>query len=1631
MQTGPDPSTDEKKLAPLQRAALALQQMRERLDAAERAHCEPVAVVGVGCRFPGGVSDPESFWRLLVDGVDAITEVPADRWDLDAYYDRHPGTPGKMYTCFGGFVDDVDCFDAELFGISPREAANMDPQQRVLLEVCWETLERAGYPPVGAQPSTGVFVGTTTNDYGQTMLMSRGLSSIDLYYGGGNALHALAGRVSYLLGLQGPAMVLDTACSSSLVTVHLAAQSLRAGECDLALAGGVNLVLAPEWTVIISQSQMLSPDGRCKTFDASADGYVRSEGCGILALKRLSDAEADGDDVLAVIRGSAINHGGAGSGLTVPNGSAQQRVIRAALDAAGVAPGDIDYVEAHGTGTSLGDPIEMGALAAVFAPGRRAGEPLLVGSVKTNLGHLESAAGVAGLIKTVLALRRATIPAHLHLIEPSPHIPWDEIPVIVPTERVPWPNDAKEKVAGVSSFGVSGINAHVIVSEAPAREVSSPMTARSPHVLPISARTPDELRELMVKYRCRLDDLESSPVTDICFTASTGRVHFNERLAVIGASRAELGGALEKTAAGGSTPHVHRGTVDGQRRTRIAFLFSGQGAQYVGMGRQLYECEPVFRNGLDHCDEILRRHLEFPLLSVLHGEPGGHRATLLNETGYTQPALFALEYALAELWRSWGIEPSVVLGHSVGEYAAACVAGVFSLEDGLRLIAERAQLMQSLSNDGAMRAVMADVERVRAAVEPVADRVSVAAINGPDSTVISGDRATVQGVAKALEGQGVESRELRVSHGFHSPLMDSILDEFEQIAGTVKLAPQRLRLISNVTGEVADNDTLVQPTYWREHIRSPVRFADSVRAAVEQECNVFLEIGPGTTLLGLAQGCVSNGAIRWLPSLRNNRDDLPEIISSLAALYVSGADVDWKAFHAHTAGHRVALPTYPFQRRRHWFEAGEDADLRRASQPAPPPLDTQDAETLAGELESSGELSVEEARALPRILEVLAARQAREDESVKIQEWLYEVRWEEVAMPSRVSTARSRGTWILCADEGSIAKTLASALEARGENCRLLHPGDFSRGRLSRVLADAIGDTTGTRVGVVFLGALDTVAAASPPLNGTTNSASVLEAEQRHTCGGLLEVIQVLLAMGHAPSPRLWAVTRGAVPAGADGPLGASAPGPPGHATLWGLARVAAIESPELWAGVIDLAPHPEKADPERLSDALISCDEDQLALRGARAYAPRLRRCPQRRRGSIALRSDASYLVTGGLGGLGLEVARWLVGRGARNLMLLGRSGNATAAARDGVAGLEKAGARVIVAKADVARADELEARIEQAEAELGPLGGVVHAAGIADNALLRDQSWERFAPVLAPKVQGGWNLHALTRDRDLQFFVSFSSTAALLGHDGQSNYAAANAYLDALSHYRRSLGLVATSIDFGPWAETGMASADGLTDHFAARGLTRMGSVQALSALARALEDGATQIGVVDANWPRILAQYPDTRIPSHLRSMKPTTTVEAGYAPDVPGLTRETLAASPAEQRATLLLDYTSVLVMRVLGYSSPTSLDLDRSLLELGLDSLMGMQLRNGLLEDLGVAVPLSAFLEGGSVRQIADTVLGELEDVVDAVAPAEIDAEFTGIGPEQARVLLGRLNDLSDEEVSSLLGTMLNGSGSSR
>ncbi|WP_416904860.1 SDR family NAD(P)-dependent oxidoreductase [Micromonospora echinospora] len=2166
------PSTEHSSAATLHRALTAVRDMRAKLEASERARTEPIAVVGMACRFPGGANSPEAFWALLRDGVDAVSEVPADRWDADALYDPDPTAPGRVSSRWGGFLDQVDRFDAAFFGISPREADQMDPQQRLMLEVAWEALEGAGQTTERlAGSATGVFVGVHSHSNDYTWLQYADPERIDTYTGTGTSHSVVAGRISYLLDLRGPSVALDTACSSSLVAVHLAVQSLRSGECRTALAGGVNLALGPHFGMATTKMRMMAADGRCKTFDAAADGFVRGEGCGAVVLKRLSDARRDGDPVLAVIRGSAVNQDGRTNGLTAPSGLSQRQIVAQALANAGVEPAAVGAVEAHGTGTALGDPIEIEALTEVFGPATGQSPPVVLGSVKTNIGHLEAAAGIAGLIKVVLSLRHEAVPAHLHFRTLNPNASLAGTRFVIPTELRPWPRGEHPRFATVSSFGWSGTNGCLVVGEAPADDVPTSVgdaatpAAEAPapaaeetdrvELLPLSARSPQALRALAGAYRSMLADTDV-PLRDLCWTAAVRRSHHPFRAAVTGRDHAELADRLAAVVdapapAEAAVPDVPAGPV---------FVFCGQGAQWAGMGRDLLAAEPVFADTLRRCDELFHALAGWSLLDEILADESRSR---LDRTEVAQPALFAVQVALAALWRSWGVEPETVIGHSVGEVAAAHVAGVLTLQDAVRVVYHRGRVMQPAHGHGRMATVALPEHEAAQAVAGYGDRLAVAAVNSPTSTVLAGDADALAEVLAGLAERDVSSRPLRVEYAFHSPQMAPFQDPLVQALHGVTPRPAVVPIVSTVTGlPAADGD--YGPAYWARNIRQPVRFAAALAQldGAGAGCTV-LEVGPQPVLarpiVEQAERYGRPGVV--LASMRAGTDGRATLLTALGGLYRANHTVDWARVHP-TPGRCVPLPGYPWQRQRHWlrgtprpahrtpvpgghpllgrrlrtavptFDNVLDADgflgdhrihgaallpmtaylelalaahgaapaqvtdlvlhqplvladdapravqvvltpdagrlpgspatqkavtgdpsthpggtlqvfsqatsgpdeqpwdrhaTGKVAEYTPPPADHRDPATLPdgltpvdvtsfhqrlriagiaygpaftglrelwrgadqalGRVALADDLETAAYRWHPALLDAAlqvalaafpddptdawlpigldrfapvtapgrqvwsharlrsrSAEAAVADVELRTADGIlaarveglllrradrqaltgiaapgirYEIAWEP-AEPTVPTTGA--GDWLLLADDGGTGAALADLLRSRGERVELLPPDADPAGPLRQ--------PGRTWRGVVDLGGLD-APAGEPALDG------VLAAHER-TVRRVLDLVSAL-ATDDSTAPRLWLVTRGAWAVVPGDPVAVT------QAPAWGLARAVNRERADLRCGCVDLDPTDPRPAPPELADLLLAADgEDEAALRDGVVHVPRLvpaeppagddrpvrlrirergvlenltlepatRRQPEpdeveirvhatglnfrdvlntlgmypgeagplglecageviavgarvedltvgdrvlalapasfashvtvsaarvaaipagldyaeaatvpvtyltaayglhhlarlkpgervlvhaaaggvglaavrlahaagaevfataspakwpvltglgvrhvfhsrtldfadairdrtdgqgvdvvlnsladefiprslgvlreggtfleigkrgiwdaeqvaelrpdvqyhpfdlgavadtdpeliratlrevtdalgagrlaplplrtfpldravdafrhmaqaRHVGKVVVthhhppvvRPDATYLITGGLGGIGPAVARWLVDRGARHLVLLGRSApsaEVAATLRD-----LHPDARIHFRQADVADRDALAGVLAEIAATRPPLRGIVHAAGVLDDGVLAQQTWSRFAGVLAPKVAGGWNLHLLTRDLPLDFLVFCSSVAALLGSAGQSSYVTANTFLDTLAHHRRARGLAATSVGWGPWADGGMAARldDRQRQRLAAQGFRAMPADQATEALGHLLDAGTTQAGVFAVDWPTHLHGYAE-RPPALLARLRRAEAAPAagptGTAPT--GGARERIEGAHPTERRQLLQEYVQCVAVTILGLPPAQPVNPQQPLRELGLDSLMAVELRNALGGFAGRHLPSTLAFDHPTVTRLTDYLLRELFPEPPTPPPAA-STPPTPDGPDD---LVARVAALDDADVEALLAAKL-------
>jgi malonyl CoA-acyl carrier protein transacylase len=2119
-----------------------------------------IAIIGLSGRFPGA-SDIEAFWHLLRDGVESITFFADNELEVaDPSLHNNPN-----YVKAGAPLSDIDQFDASFFGYSAREAEMMDPQHRLFLECAWEALENAGYNPETYQGLIGVYAGSGMNTYlmnnvhphrhlARTFLES----ASDLQVRLANGTDFLTTRVSYKLNLTGPSVNIQTACSTSLVAVHSACQSLRNGECNMALAGGISITVPQKVGYLYQEDMICSPDGHCRAFDAKAQGTVFGSGGGIVVLKLLSQALEDGDQIHAVIKGSAINNDGALKvGYTAPSVEGQTQVISEALANAHIEPHTISYIEAHGTGTKLGDPIEVAALTQAFRQHTAEKGFCAIGSVKTNMGHLVEASGITGLIKTVLALKHKSLPPSLHFNQANPGIDFANSPFYVNTALSEWKTTGIPRRAGVSSFGMGGTNAHVILEEAPKpAKIDKPSSKDRPlHLLSLSAKSEPALQELAQRYVNYLKT--DTSLADICFTAHTGRKHFEHRLTVVAASSQQLQEQLQA---------FSPATVVNAQPKKIAFLFTGQGSQYVGMGQQLYHTQPTFRQALNRCDEILRPYLDKPLLEVLY--PDKESTTLLDETAYTQPALFALEYALYQLWTAWGIKPDVVMGHSVGEYVAACVAGVFSLEDGLKLIAERSRLMQALpQQNGEMVSLLASEQQVRAALESVKN-VSIAAINGPNSIVISGQRDAINTVCNT----GIKTKKLTVSHAFHSPLMEPILADFEQVAQQVRFYPPQIQLISNVTGELATDD-ITTPAYWCRHILKPVKFAASMDTIAQLGVEIFQEIGPKPILLGMGRECLPDSQGLWLPSLRSGTEDWQQLLTSLGELYKYGVSIDWLGFDRDYVRHKVSLPTYPFQRQRYWVEAPEFSQIavfhqskgndlhpllgQRISLPGSQEIRFQSLispdsprwlkdhrvfETAimpgAGYLEmalaagtiilksenvqiedvvfqqalpllenevkrlqvvltptnsdnysfeiysldsaskdndswichttgklttnpqphSSGmnlselkrqcseQMSVDtfyhmfkeqgleygpNFRAVDKIwrqegvaaigkiglpkevaseleayklhpatldacLHLLGATYSEEekgktylpigverlqiyrspsypkwsyaklskgknadilsidlhlfDESEALlatieglqlkyvnpsavlgasqwKNWLYTIAWQSQVRKATPAIGTTKN-WVIFTDNQGIGIPLSERLRAQGETCTLVYQGQtyeqldehgFCIDSAMPEHFQQLFKHLPSVQGVIHLWSLD-----AP----TITSTDAIEKASQLSCGSTLYLVQTLVRT-YLECPALWLVTRGVQTVGETLAVPAVE-----QSSLWGMGKVIGLEHPELNCVRVDLDPntsHEESAKTlfeEVLSSPPTEQVEDQVAFRDDTRYVARLVRSrpftdeiyakpfqldisqrgtldnlqllPTKRRQpsageveiqiratglnfidvldalgalpferqkefgaecageivaigegvevfkigepvlaiafgsfskyvtvnaslvapipngfsfeeaasipvnfltayyalhhiakisagdkvlihaaaggtgmaavkvalqagavvfgtasptkwktlhslgvqyvynsrtldfaeqvmadtqdqgvdiilnsltgegfiekslsvlarggrfleiakrdvwdeeqveqfkqdisyhfidlrqmcleqadlikpmlhhisqlfvqgelkllprksfpiqnvvgafrymqkakhigkivvtqpamnaekSVTFREDSRYLITGGLGDLGLLIARWMVECGARHLVLVGRR-PPNDSARSQLENLEQLGASVNVTQADISVPEQ----VAQILAEKQPLRGIIHAAGVLDDGIMTQINWEHFASVMAPKVKGAWNLHTLTQNQPLDFFVSFSSIASLLGSAAQANYAAANAFLDTFTYYRQAQGLPALSINWGPWAEIGMASrTPQVIERLNKMGMGAIAPEQGLQIFEKLFSEPlVSQIGVIPIKWAQFRQEkWAASPFFTDFVAMHDSS-VEQPVKLDF----LKQLEKAPANQYRELLIAHVCVLVAKTLGLGSPTQIEREQRLIDLGLDSLMAIELRSHLQSSLKCSLRSTLLFDYPTVETLVDYLLSEVITVAKAESQEKLSSQYGVVGKDAYRSTL--------------------------
>ncbi|MFI9273488.1 type I polyketide synthase [Kitasatospora sp. NPDC052896] len=1577
----------------LKRATADLRNARRRLRELEERDQEPIAIVGMSCRYPGGVSSPEELWQLVADGGDAIGGFPTDRgWEVESLIDDDPDQQGTSYVSQGGFLHDACEFDPAFFGISPREALAMDPQQRLLLEASWEAFERAGIDPTGLKGSrTGIFAGLMYHEYASRL--SSVPEGVEGHLGTGSFGSVASGRVSYTLGLEGPAVTVDTACSSSLVALHLAVQALRTGECTLALAGGVTVMATPGTFVEFSRQRGLATDGRCKAFSDDADGTGWGEGVGMLLVERLSDARRNGHPVLAIVRGSAINQDGASNGLTAPNGPSQQRVIRQALASAGLTPAQVDAVEAHGTGTTLGDPIEAQALLATYGQERADGRPLWLGSLKSNIGHTQAAAGVGGIIKMVMAMRHGVLPQTLHVTEPSTHVDWSAGAVELLSQAREWPQTGQPRRAAVSSFGFSGTNAHVIVEQAPeaveeppAQErplTEAPVAAIATAVLPwpVSARGEAGLRGQAARLSAFAAGEPTPDALAVGLSLAVGRAELEHRAVVLGTDLAELGRGLETLANGGVAADV----VEGVARPvgKVAFVFPGQGSQWAEMGAQLWDQSPVFRTAIQDCAAALAPFTDWSLEDVLLGRAG---TRWLDRVEVVQPVLWAVMVSLAEVWRASGVEPALVVGHSQGEIAAAVLAGVLSLADGAKVVALRSQAIAAgLEGHGGMVSLALPVDAARERLASWGEqRISVAAVNGPTSVVVSGEPAALDELLAVCEADGVRARRVQVSYASHSAQVESLRDELRTaLAGIIPRAG-RIPLLSTVTGELLDG-TAMDAEYWYTNLRSTVRFGDAVQAAVAAHgIDGFVEVSAHPVLLTGLQECLEEAGAPAMTvgTLRRGEGGARRMAASLAEAWVRGIAVDWQAaVFAGTGAQRVELPTYAFQRARYWL----DAPAALAAQSRETVLDPAEAEFWAAVEDEdlaavAGSLDLADDAPLSAVLPALSSWRRQMRERSVVDGWRYRIVWQPLAeLPAPVLS----GTWVLVVPEALAGDTwvadTAQALAGHGADVRHLAvgPADLDRDALAGRLRAELPEGVAPAGVLSLLGLVEQSCPDHPAVPfGLAGSMTLLQA----------------LADVEIETP-VWTATRGAVAVnGAERLTG------PAQALVWGLGRVAALEDAQRWGGLLDL---PERLD-ERALKRLVGVlagtgGEDQLALRNTGVYARRLVHAPAGPAPAEQWQPSGTVLITGGTGALGAHVARWLAGNGARHLLLTSRRGPDAEGAAELREELTALGAQVTITSCDVSDRAALAELLAAVPAER-PLTAVMHTAAVLDDAVIRALTADQLERVLRVKVNSALHLHELTRDLDLSAFVLFSSFAATFGAPGQGNYAPGNAFLDALAEQRRADGLPATSVAWGPWGEGGMAAEGGIGDRMRRHGILEMTPDLAVTALQQALDQGETVLTVTDIDWQRFALAFTSGRVrpllfdvPEAVRALESSAGGADGQESAGGGLVAR-LAGLPAAERERVLLDLVTSHVAAALGYPGPEAVDTGRAFKELGFDSLTAVELRNRLGAAAGIKLPATLIYDHPNAVALVRHLDEELSGAVGgAVAPVVVRA----------------------------------------
>ncbi|WP_078800164.1 phthiocerol type I polyketide synthase PpsB [Mycobacterium tuberculosis] len=1474
------------------------------------AVAEPVAVVGIGCRFPGDVDGPESFWDFLVAGRNAISTVPADRWDAEAFYHPDPLTPGRMTTKWGGFVPDFAGFDAEFFGITPREAAAMDPQQRMLLEVAWEALEHAGIPPDSLGGTrTAVMMGVYFNEY-QSMLAASP-QNVDAYSGTGNAHSITVGRISYLLGLRGPAVAVDTACSSSLVAVHLACQSLRLRETDLALAGGVSITLRPETQIAISAWGLLSPQGRCAAFDAAADGFVRGEGAGVVVLKRLTDAVRDGDQVLAVVRGSAVNQDGRSNGVTAPNTAAQCDVIADALRSGDVAPDSVNYVEAHGTGTVLGDPIEFEALAATYGHG---GDACALGAVKTNIGHLEAAAGIAGFIKATLAVQRATIPPNLHFSQWNPAIDAASTRFFVPTQNSPWPTAEGPRRAAVSSFGLGGTNAHVIIEQgSELAPVSEGGEDTGVSTLVVTGKT----AQRMAATAQVLADWMEGPgaevaVADVAHTVNHHRARQATFGTVVARDRAQAIAGLRALAAGQHAPGVvsHQ---DGSPGPGTVFVYSGRGSQWAGMGRQLLADEPAFAAAVAELEPVFVEQAGFSLRDVI--------ATGKELVGIEQIqlGLIGMQLTLTELWRSYGVQPDLVIGHSMGEVAAAVVAGALTPAEGLRVTATRARLMAPLSGQGGMALLGLDAAATEALIADY-PQVTVGIYNSPRQTVIAGPTEQIDELIARVRAQNRFASRVNIEVAPHNPAMDALQPAMRSELADLTPRTPTIGIISTTYADL-HTQPIFDAEHWATNMRNPVRFQQAIASAgsgADGAYHTFIEISAHPLLTQAIADTLEDAhrptksAAKYL-SIGTLQRDADDTVTFRTNLYT--ADIAHPPHTCHPPEPHPTIPTTPWQHTHHWIA-------------------TTHPSTAAPEDPGSNKVVV---------------NGQSTSESRALEDWCHQLAWP--IRPAVSADPPSTAAWLVVADN-ELCHELARAADSRVDS---LSPPALAAGSDPAALLDALRGVDNVLYAPPVPGELLDIESAYQVFHATRRLAAAMVASS---------------ATAISP-PKLFIMTRNAQP------ISEGDRANPGHAVLWGLGRSLALEHPEIWGGIIDLddSMPAELAVRHVLTAAHGTDGEDQVVYRSGARHVPRLQRrtLPGK---PVTLNADASQLVIGATGNIGPHLIRQLARMGAKTIVAMARKPGALDELTQCLAAT---GTDLIAVAADATDPAAMQTLFDRFGTELPPLEGIYLAAFAGRPALLSEMTDDDVTTMFRPKLDALALLHRRSLKSPVRHFVLFSSVSGLLGSRWLAHYTATSAFLDSFAGARRTMGLPATVVDWGLWKSLADVQKDA-TQISAESGLQPMADEVAIGALPLVMNpDAAVATVVVAADWPLLAAAY---RTRGALRIVDDLLPAPEDVGKGESEF-RTSLRSCPAEKRRDMLFDHVGALAATVMGMPPTEPLDPSAGFFQLGMDSLMSVTLQRALSESLGEFLPASVVFDYPTVYSLTDylaTVLPELLEI---------------------------------------------------